>query len=269
VSFNRRAFGDLGVPLLKARSSAAVGVEYLRERGWSAKGIREANFRWLNRDEVLARWSTAEAKANGDHERRVKILGAALLPFPNDPHYGVARVFYDGTPLDEDAPKFLTPGGVPAQPYIGEGVSKKPAKPLVLIESPFKAAVAALKGLGGIGINGCTGCHVKNARLSSKPSEAEARAWFRPELRPYLQPGRKVLFVTDADCETNPQVGAAQLDFLDAAMALGCEPLFRPLPAGGIDDYLVNHRVTDFHRLKTYDYNSRRVADLRESVGSG
>jgi len=39
------------------------------------------------------------------------------------------------------------------------------------------------------------------------------------------------MFLTDADVETNLAVRKDQLDFLDAAAAIGCDPVFCPFEA--------------------------------------
>jgi hypothetical protein len=256
VSFRQKPYGLRGTALADAGTDAKIGRDYLRARGWKSPGIRDFNFRWLDRQEVLGMWNYAEDKSQGKGQPRIKrayrVIGAVLLPFPNDPLYGVARMFY--SKADDEAPKFRTPSKRPAIPYIPDGISTKASTPLVLVESPFKAALATWKGLPGIGINGCTGCHVKGEKV------------FRPSLLKYLPEGREVSFATDADCESNPMVGRAQLDFLTAASTLGCKPVFRPLPAGGIDDYLVDHTVEDFHELKTFKPTGKRVAMLREFV---
>ena len=265
---------DIGEALLDAEGGEH-GREYLKARGWSDDGIQNYQFRWIDGDDVKSYWPKAMRLTVADGKKeKVLILrpeGAVILPFPNDRMYCVARIFYkNGT--HEDAPKFLTPGGVPLKAYIPKAATKKTTRIRYFIESPFKAALANNKGLVCIGVNGCDGCHVKGERLPDLPdrkiSKAQARQWFRPELLPFLTKKQIVVFVTDADCETNLAVRRTQLDFLDAAAALGCLPEYQPLSVslpgtGGLDDFLVDNDVTTFRALPRYKRKSRTVRILR------
>ena len=256
-----------GMSLLSAKA-ANVGLEYLYQRGWNDRGIAEARFQWFDCATVERLWpkamSISTAKSKKDDIQRFVPIGAVALPFPNDPTYFVARVFYKNAHID--AKKFLTPGGRECIPYIPRNFKKAPSM-LRIIESPFKAALAFSKGVPCIGVHGCDGCHIGKAKLPPLPhrkiTRAEARNWFRPELLPYLKGRQKVEFITDADCATNLQVRRAQLDFMDAAHGLGCTPCYRRLPRGGLDDYLVRHSVEEFYALRTFKRESRHVDIMR------
>lgn len=261
MTLRKLSFAELGAPLAKASAPEAQrGRDYLAvARGWAEKAIKAANFRWIDGAEVERLWP-------GTHE--FKPLGALILPFPNDPNYCCARVFYGGGTTDA-APKFLLPPGLPAKPFIPVAV-RKGFVPEAFIESAFKAALAWSKGIRVIGVNGSHGCHGPEAELPANPTEAQARAWFREELLPYLVPNQSVMFITDADVATNLAVREQQIHFLDAAHALGCKPVHRPVPdlgdgKTGIDDYLVDHSVAEWRALPTYARDSRYIEILRNA----
>jgi P4 family phage/plasmid primase-like protien len=278
-------FTEVGSPLLSA-ASPEIGRDYLEARDWSTAAIKAFRFRWIDSDDLLRIWPKRLKGFNP--------IGGLALPFPNNAHYACVRIFYPEGTLEQDepdddsedvadvedteqsappaklkkgeaaklpkkAPKFLIPFGraIPFIPFTKRGPIE------AFIESPFKAALATSKGLRVIGVNGCHGCKEQGAELSADPTEPEARAWFKPELLPYLARGKPAELWTDADVLTNLNVRKAQLDFLDAAQALGAEARHRPIPAGGVDDYLAANTVGSLRQLPTHERDSKYVDVLR------
>lgn len=258
-------FSRIGAPLDPKNPEHAEAFAYLRPRGWSDPHIKAAALRWVSGPRVADLWPMT-AKHGGEPS------GGILLPYPNAPGYCAVRVFFRTEPEKGEAPKFLTPGGQAARVYVPAGAERDladPAVPLLIIESPFKAAIAALKGLRAVvGVNGCDGAHALGAHLPVVGVTREAAiGYVRADIAPYLLRGRHVSFLTDADYVSNASVRRCNLALMDAAaVGFGCEAELIELPAGGVDDYLVEHSVKDFARLPHHARNSDHVTALRVAL---
>lgn|GEM_PF-2338017 len=282
-------FTKVGAPVvLKALPDFAS--DYLPSRGWTQKAVREAGLRWIDGPAVASIWpgtsqghpprhfgSTAAMLRGTSYQPR----GGIVLPFPDDPTFCVVRIFYEVFNLDggkdpNDDSKFRTPIGKPLQVYRPPSVTladlTDSTKPLIVIESPFKAALAASRGLTCVGVNGCGGTHEPATHLLPGATAAQARATIRAELHEFLLPGRPVSLITDADVRTNLNVRRAQLSFMDAAaIGFGCVPEYVEMPdlgsgKTGVDDYFAaGHKLADFQKLPRHARDSKAVRELRNA----
>jgi len=266
---SKTPFTEFGMALFSATTpEARRGVDYLTARAWTATAIKAFRFRWATADQLQSIWS----KRLKGHDP----IGGLVLPFPNNPYYASIRPLYPDGTVEQDeheseddeetekAPKFLLPLGR-SVPFIPFASKRGPVE--AFVESYFKAALAASKGLKVIGVNGCTGCREPGAEFSMSMTKDEARAWFRPELLPFILENRPTELWTDADVLSNLNVRRAQLDFLDAAKALGAEPRHRPIPNGGVDDYLAipGNSINTLRKLPTYEPASKYIETLRNA----
>jgi hypothetical protein len=122
-------FARLGVPLLD-KSVPSAALDYLTSRDHTEKSIRAANFRWLDRFEVMERFSAstrgklrvplaldspptaADVTELGDDGGCFFPNRAIVLPDPRDPTYGIARVDYHVLTFGTlTPPKYLNPAG--------------------------------------------------------------------------------------------------------------------------------------------------------------
>jgi hypothetical protein len=267
---------DKGVP--------AAALKYLLDRGHTRESIAAAGFRFMDDSYDIAMLYRPSYECGSDSRFSDLMRGdsevktgeyyarqAIVLPYPDDPTYAVTRFEYATVEGDDsvDPPKFLTPTGRGLLPYIPKSVSRKdlldPKKPLYIIESPFKAAAAAAHGLLCIGVNGHTGVFEPKTE----------RTKLRPELRPYMKPGRESCFLTDADVRTNSDVCKSQLCFLDVSAKLGCKPVFIEIPdlgdgKTGIDDWFkAGGTLKKFEKLDRHARESQTVIELRSRHTDG
>jgi putative DNA primase/helicase len=272
-----------GVPM-SDKSVPDEAREYLKARGWTAERIERAKLRYVTGKFIAERWRrstvrdalTAQASkvkvkkgAPATKPDRYRPTGGIVLPMAAD--YGVIRVFYH-VEHGEPRSKYVMPGREPARvhvPHHMRGIKALGAKraPLVIVEGYLKAELAASYDIPCLGINGCSGWRVtKVAGLQAAINgDAEFEPATRPEILKHWQPGRAGILQVDGDYETNLNVRAALLSFIDIAITSGRVPLVRPLPENmGLDDWIATgHIKADYDALPTFDAESSFVRKLR------
>ena len=272
------------------KNSPRVVLDYVDLRGWKEKDSKAANLRHIRGELVAEIWpGTQEGAPFNDDSGYIKgetgscfwPVAGLILPDPWDSTYAWVRVFFEvrqigkGQEDPREKKKIMIPYGRGRPPYV-PGDDKTlhdlfdPRKPLYLIEGPFKAAIAARRGLACIGVNGCGGAKEKQTKLSKNASREQARVTIPEILHQFLHPGRSVCLVTDADIATNLMVRKAQLDFQDAAViGFDCKPFLVELPIlgdgkTGADDYFAaGNTLADFKRLPRHQRDSKFVKLLR------
>jgi P4 family phage/plasmid primase-like protien len=264
-------FNKVGISVL-AKSVEPDAKAYLHLRGHTDAAIRAANFRYVDAENaeylfpasIRGKRTFGNTTPEPDKETQECYFPkyAIVLPYPDDPTYCVARIKHEI--IAGDPPRFLTPTGRGLLPYVPPSISRKDlldsAKPLFVVESPFKSVVAASRGLVCIGVNGHTGAFEPGTK----------RGAIRAELHEYLKPGRPVCLLTDADARTNLEVRKSLLWFMDAAVAdFDCKPFAVELPdlgdgKSGIDDYFAaGHKLRDFEKLLRHSRGSTAISELR------
>jgi hypothetical protein len=145
----------------------------------------------------------------------------------------IARIL----PNIDDEPKFICAVGSGGPPFIARATYKlKNGRPVIVTESPVKAAVCLQAGFDAIGLNGvwCASVENSNGYVVMRADLQEALEWR----------GRQVYLGFDADWTVNHKVRQAMFRLFFVLSVQGAE-VFQlctwDLAEGkGIDDYLVN-----------------------------
>jgi P4 family phage/plasmid primase-like protien len=251
-------------------------LQYLLKRGHTRKGIAVANFRYFDGKQT-ERWFPpsyrgirSENPTTHQPDPKTKEewwpLWSIVLPWPDDPHYGQARVEYDPDQQHgkgKGPTKFINSLG-PKRPYFPKGTSLKalldPKQRLYLVESPFKAIAAASHGVLCIGVGGHSGGFEPDTH----------REAIHPALRKYFLKDREVSLLCDADVGQNLDVRRSLLQFMGvtAAKPFQCKPFYTELPdlgdgKTGVDDYFAaSNTLKDFNTLPHHERDSKVVRVL-------
>jgi P4 family phage/plasmid primase-like protien len=269
VSFKETNFADdVGVPM-DTKTVPQEARDYLFKRGHTVKGTKAANLRYVEGERIAELFPASSVGMDGvdkKHPETWHPRWGIVLPYPDDPSFAVARIEYEIKNLGKtDGPaKFLTPTGREVLPYVPPMVSRKdllnPKKPLYIVESQFKSVVAAINGVPCIGVSGHSGAFEPDT----------GRTKIRAQLHEYMQRGREVVLLTDADVHGNLEVRRSLLAFMDIAEKdFGCKPVYTELPdlgggKTGIDDYFAaGHKLKGFDKLPRHARTSKMITKLR------
>jgi uncharacterized protein DUF3854 len=164
-------------------------------------------------------------------------LAKELLWFPVRGNRSVPSWITRPFPTLVNGPKFVTPKGGIAPPFVPIGVpGLARGLPLIITEGPVKALAATQVGVAALGLNGvwCASAQASGEKLILRPEITNLC-----DLR-----GRKVYVAFDADAAINPDVRTASIRLFLLLYQAGAE-VFQLTSwdindCKGLDDFLVH-----------------------------
>lgn len=185
-----------------------------------------------------------------DEVRRIlgfEVGTGLIFPYPNCAPFARVKLDSPGT----DGKRYRSPRGstnhLYIPPILDASILQDPTRALYITEGEKKALKACQEGLGTIGLAGVWAWRGKSVRAESDPL---------PDLDRITWTGRNVFLVFDSDLQENEDVQRAEAALAQELARRRATVYAIRLPGGGrerkvgLDDYLVDHSVSEFRRLE-------------------